>query len=132
MKLAWKQMFIAFVSGVMVGVVGARWCASYRVHHRWESGQFQTHMLQRFSSKLKLTPEQRTRVAAILDAKRQKIDALRAEIRPRFEEIRTSTAAEIRQLLTPEQQKKFDVMQAEWQAKQAKWGRFRSEGSSGP
>ena len=117
MRLAWKQLIVALVLGGCLGFFGAAASLPRLFHHRWESGQFQHRLLEQFSSKLKLTPEQRTHIAAILEAKRQKIDALRAEIRPRFEEIRTSTGAEIRQLLTPEQQRKFDVMQAKWEAR---------------
>ncbi len=103
--------------------------APFYLHRHWNSGQFQARLLQRFSSKLKLTPEQRTQVATILEAKRQKIDALRADIRPKFEEIRTSTAADIRKLLTPEQQQKFDVMQVEWETRRRqRQGGHREEG----
>ncbi len=99
------------------------------LHRHWDSGQFQARLLQRFSSKLKLTPEQRTQVATILEAKRQKIDALRADIQPKFEEIRTSIAADIRKLLTPEQEQKFDVMQAEGEARRRqRQGGHREEG----
>ena len=125
MTLAWKQIVIALVMGALVGVVGAKWCASSHFHRHGERGQFQTRMLQRFSSKLNLTPGERTQVAAILEAKRRKIDALRAEIGPRFEDIRTSTSAEIRQLLTPEQQKRFDIMQAEWDARRKQFHRAK-------
>ncbi len=121
MKRISKQVLVAFVLGGVVGIVGARWCAPSGFHRHWRDGQSQARMLQRFSAKLQLTPAQRTQVAAILEAKRRKIDALRAEIRPKFEEIRTSTAAEIRVRLTPEQQKTFDVMQADWEARARKW-----------
>ena len=117
MTRARKQLLVTFVFGAIVGVVGMYVSAPSYLHRHWDSGQFQTRLLQRFSSKLKLAPEQRTQVAAILEAKRQKIDALRADIRPKFEEIRTSTAADIRKLLTLEQQQKFDVMQAEWESR---------------
>ena len=122
MKLAWRQVAIAFALGGCVGVAGAWWSAPRLFHHRrWGDARFEQRLLDRFSSTLRLTPEQRSRVGAILDAKRQKMDALRAEIRPRFEEIRTSTGAEIRPLLSPEQQRTFDVMQAKQDARFKKW-----------
>ena len=121
MTRASKQMLVTFVLGGVVGAAGAYWSAPYAFHRHWERGQFQTRMLQQFSSKLHLTPAQRTQVAAILEAKRQRIKTLRADIRPKFEDIRTSASAEIRVLLTPEQQKKFDVMQAEWEARRKRW-----------
>ncbi len=123
MNLAWKQIIIAFVLGGIVGVIGVQGRNFYCMHRHWKPGEFQARLLQKFNSKLQLTPGQRTQVAAILETKRQKIDSLRAEFRPRFEEIRNSASAEIRQLLTPEQQVKFDVMKEKWQrkAKQCGW-----------
>ena len=126
MKLAWKPIAIAFVLGGCVGFVVARGCAVRIFHHHWGESQFQHRLLDRFSSKLKLTPGQRNQVAAILETKRQRMEALRAEVRPRFEELRASTSAEIRQLLTSDQQQKFDTMQAELDARKKRahdrWG----------
>ena len=112
MKLAWKQIAVAFVAGICAGsFVLDRYGPDLGRHHG--DDRFQQRLLNRFSSKLKLTPDQRSQVAAILESKRQQMDALRKEIRPRFEEIRKTTSAEVSRLLTAEQQEKFNVMQAE-------------------
>lgn len=71
-------------------------------------------MLHRFTSQLKLTPEQKTEVEAFLQEKQKKMEELRAQMRPQYEEARRSTQAKIRRLLTPEQQKKFDQMEKDW------------------
>jgi len=120
-KLAWNQIAIGVVVGGCAGVAIAWGWAPRAFHHRWGDGQFQHRRLDRFSSELKLTPDQRDKVAAILEAKRQKIEALRAEMGPRFEQIRTSTSAEIRQLLTSEQQQRFDILQAKWEQQRKRW-----------
>ncbi len=117
MKLAWKPILVAFVIGAAIGGIGAWWSTPDYFHKYWGRDQFSEHLLQRFNTQLRLTPEQRTQVAAILETKRQKIDALRAEMRPKFEEIRTSASAEIRQLLNPTQQQRFDQLEAEWKAR---------------
>ena len=131
MKRAWKQMVVAFVLGGCVGFAVARVCPFGRFPHHRGGGHFEQRLLDRFSSKLQLTSEQRTQVATILEAKRQKMDALRAEIKPRFEEIRTSTSGEIRQLLNPDQQQRFDAMEAEWAAKKRRF-HDRWMGPGGP
>ena len=131
MKRAWKQLVIALVLGGGVGFAAARICPFGKFPHHRRGGQFEQRLLDRFSSTLHLAPEQRAHVATILEAKRQKIDALRAEIRPRFEEIRTSTSGEIRQLLSPNQQQRFDVMEAEW-ATRKKRSHNRWMGPDGP
>jgi len=115
-KLAWSQLVMAFTVGACMGWAMALGWAPRMFHHHGDGAKFQQRLLDRFSSKLQLTPEQRHQVAAILEAKRQKIDALRAETRPRFEAISASMSSEIRQLLTPEQQQRFDAMEATWNA----------------
>ena len=126
MKLAWKQIVIAFLLGAAVTALGTHACPFYR--RPWERGKhFQERMLERFDAKLHLTPDQKERLALILEQKRGKIDALRSEVRPKFEEIRKTTRVEIRQILTPEQKTKFDAMSAEWEARAEKF-RNRWEG----
>ena len=117
MKLSWNRIVIALVLGGCAGFALARGCAFGMFHFHRGSAQAQHRLLDQFSSKLKLTPKQRNQVGAILQAKRQKIDALRAEIRPRFEDLRASTSAEIRRVLTTEQQQRFDVMEAQRDAR---------------
>ncbi len=97
---------------------GTGWWAGREAFPRhWNRQQRYQQMLDRFSQKLRLTPEQKTQVKAVFEAKRQKMDALRGELRPRFEEIRRSTQEEMQKILTPEQQKRFDRMEAEWQSR---------------
>ena len=117
MKPVGTQVVVALLLGGVVGFGIAQWRATAGFHQRWEHGHGQAELLQRFGSKLRLTTEQHARVAAILEAKRQKIDALRAEIHPKFDQIRQETRTEIRQLLTPEQQRTFDAMTAEWESR---------------
>jgi Spy/CpxP family protein refolding chaperone len=69
-------------------------------------------MRARFERQLKLTPDQKAKVDAIFQAGRQQMDQIYAEIRPRLEALRDSTSVQIRQLLTPEQQLKFDKLEA--------------------
>ena len=131
-KRVWNQIAIALLLGGCAGFVVAKSCTPRLFHHRVDGAHFQQRLLDRFSSKLHLTPEQRSQVATILEAKRKKIDALRAEIRPRFEEIRTSTSADIRRLLTPEQQKNFEIMQTEWDARKKRFrDRWMGSGDAG-
>lgn len=114
MKLKWKQVAVSLLIGLALGAVLTWWGSQYS--EGWRGQDRYNWMLERFSSKLALTPEQKREVSEILEAKRQSIDALRAEIRPRFEEIRNSTRQEIRKRLTPEQRQKFDALQEEWES----------------
>ncbi len=73
--------------------------------------------LQQLAETLALTGEQKTQVAAVFQTEGEKLAALRADdsLRPRkklkqFREIRESARAQIRAILTPEQQAKFDAL----------------------
>ncbi len=128
MKLDWKQTLAVFVLGCTVGMVGTYWCGPLSSHSHGRHGHSPERLLEKFNSKLSLTQDQRTQVAAILEAKHQKIQLLRGEFRPKFEEIRAAATAEIRQVLTPEQQQKFDVMDAKWKAKAKQCHGMEKEG----
>lgn len=123
MKLTRNHIFPAFVLGVAIGVMAAEFCSLGSFRRPGGRDRFHEQALQRFSRQVRLTPQQRAQVASILEAKRQKIDALRADMRPTFEEIRASASAEIRQLLTPAQQQRFDRFEADWHAR---WERYRA------
>ena len=115
-----RTVVLACLAGLLVGAAGGWWAGRELFPRRWGWEQRYEKMLERFSSELKLTPDQKEQVKALLEAKRQKMEALRNEVRPRREEIRQSTQTEIRKLLSPEQQTKFDRMEKEWQARRAK------------
>ena len=126
MKIEWKQVAIAVLIGGAIGFAGARISTPYFLHKRLERGGFKEKMMDRFSKKLNLTSEQREKISSIFESSRQEIQKMQAEIKPRFEEIRTSTNAKIREVLNPEQQKKFDEMEAKWadRIKKFRGGRF--------
>ncbi len=67
--------------------------------------------LKRLEERLKLTPEQKPKVEAILREQREKTQAVRAETRERLREV-----------LTPEQAKKFERLHEE---KKERWRRLR-------
>ncbi len=73
-------------------------------------------MVAHLSRRLHLSADQRLEVERIVEGKRAKLDALRDELHPRFEEIRESARLEIRKLLDPRQQTEFDRMDAEFKA----------------
>ena len=85
-------------------------------------------LLAHLSRRLHLSAEQRSEVERIVEAKRRKLDALRSELHPRFDEVRESARREIRKLLDARQQEEFDRLDAEWKAYREK--RRRPDGPS--
>jgi len=74
-------------------------------------------MRERFFHKLDLSRDQRDHVMAILSRTHQKLDDLYAQTRAQEAEIRQATRQEIRALLTPDQQKTQDVLDAKMDAR---------------
>ena len=73
----------------------------------------QHHMgnpLEHLSDKLDLTAEQKAKVQPIIDQTKPQIAAIHQEAMDKMKAIMDSTTAQIRPLLTPQQQQKFDAM----------------------
>ena len=66
--------------------------------------------LEHFSKDLDLTDEQKAKVQPIIDQTKPQIEAIHKEAMEKMRAIMESTGAQIRPLLTPEQQQKFDAM----------------------
>lgn len=122
MRLDWRQVTASLLIGLVVGSALGRW-THWGCRGRWDEGKGYGRMVERFSRKLDLSPEQRARLEAILETKRLKMKALRAEVQPRFEEIRASAKDEIRAMLSPEQLPRFEKLEADWSARREKRSR---------
>lgn len=116
MNLKTAQISAAFLIGLIVGGVAVG-PVRREFRERWEKRSPQERMLARLSSKLQLSSEQKTKLAAIFQAKKIKIDALMAEGRPKFEAIRNETREEIRAILNSDQIEKFNKLDAEMEAR---------------
>jgi len=81
--------------------------------HEHGPGPKMHHMgnpLEHLSEKLDLTAEQKAKVQPIIDQTKPQIAAIHQEAMEKMRAIMESTGAQIRPLLTPEQQQKFDAM----------------------
>jgi Spy/CpxP family protein refolding chaperone len=108
----WLVLVVVFILGSFTGgaVTGF-----YRALSRPDrnSGRDKMEKLRR---DLSLTDDQMKSVSTILDETKNEYKALRAEVKPRFDEPRQKARAKIRALLTPEQQQKFDAFVAQQDA----------------
>lgn len=113
----WKAVLWALVAGILLGVAVTR-----VVHSRRGFSPERRHgrMAEMMGRKLKLSPEQKEKLREILKAKREKMRAMRSEMEPKLDELRQSTRLEIRAILTPEQQEKFDRLEEKWRKRQEK------------
>lgn len=107
MKIHWKYLALTLLIGWFIGA------ASGLLFMRYNGpGRHPGRMRHRFEKELKLSPDQTTNVEAILQTGRQTMDQIYAQTRPRIEAVRASTAAQIRQILMPDQQLVFDKLEA--------------------
>jgi Spy/CpxP family protein refolding chaperone len=70
-------------------------------------------LLERLTTDLALTADQQSKIQTILTASRTRVEGLQRETFERFETERRGIRDEIRKILTPEQQEKFDKTEME-------------------
>ncbi|HEY0546920.1 MAG TPA: periplasmic heavy metal sensor [Pyrinomonadaceae bacterium] len=109
----WLVVVGVFVLGC---VTGAALDSAYRLRGRGGRDDG----FERMKRDLNLSEQQATQIRAILDQTRNDYRALRTEVRPRYDAIRQNARTRIRQLLTPEQQQRFDARAAERDARDAR------------
>jgi len=84
--------------------------------HRLQSPELQ---LQHMTRQLDLTPEQQQKIKPILEQQSQQMQSVRQDITlsqdarwSKMQEIRQGTSEQIKPILTPEQQKKYEAMES--------------------
>ena len=66
--------------------------------------------VERLTKALELTPDQQAKIQPIFDQAKPQIAAVRQEAMQKIKTIRENTQAQIRPILTPAQQQKFDAL----------------------
>src|SRR5689334_17524836 len=113
MSLRWNQIGLTFLIGLLMGTVLGAVRARSMFRRPTDPAVRQERMLKKFSSRLDLSADQRQTVGQILNTKRTKIDAIFVQMRPQFEAVRQETSDEIKKVLNPDQQKKYEALDAE-------------------
>lgn len=131
MTFDWKRAALLFVFALILGAALGRWSAHLDSRHGWRKRTFDERF-EDFSRKLDLSAAQRSRARVILETRRDQARALREETRPRWEELRARTAAEIRKILSPAQIPAFEAMEGRWKSKRAKRRKPEAEGAATP
>jgi len=115
--LALALLLGAFLAGGAVGAVldryvvgGATRAASQEQRSR-DRDRRESYM-DWLATELDLTEAQRQQVAAALEENREEVNALWQETRPAFEELRARFRAQVREVLSQEQQVAYDSLVA--------------------
>jgi len=100
-------LFLVLVLGIALGVVGTM-AVNRRVYGARLRGANPARPVARLTQDLNLTGDQIKQVSGILTDMQSKYDAIRQQMSPQFEQVRQQGREQIRQLLTTEQQPKFE------------------------
>ena len=100
--------------------------------HRGGHGGMRRGSLDRMTEDLNLTPEQKAKVQPILDQTRPQIAEIHRDAMQKTKTVMDNAMAQIRPLLTPEQQKKLDDAQNDRRGgREARAGRRAHRGQGG-
>ena len=115
--LKWKlglAFLLVFVAG---GMTGAYFSVHHIRHHVLlgppHSGEMRARMREHLRRSLGLTADQETKVMPIVETTTAKLEAIRIETADRVRKVMDDSHGEIAPLLTAEQQKKLENLEAE-------------------
>ncbi len=106
-----RQVYLYFVGTIILGAVLGGAGAYYFL---WDTGRLQhpitpnQERVAHLKKALNLSDAQTQQVGQIFDESSQKMRDLQKQIDPQFQAIHQETRARIRQILNPDQVKKFD------------------------
>jgi len=107
--IAW--LLVVFVLGIALGVLGT-YIVTTRVFAHGQPphdpAALRAHYIDRLNHELNLTPDEQKQIDAILTNLQARVDAIHQSVVPQYDDARKAGREQIRQLLTPEQQPKFD------------------------
>ena len=108
----WLVVVGVFVLGC---VTGASLDSLYRLrvsgdeHYEQRGRRDKGNRFEEMKRDLNLTDQQASAIQSIIEQSREKYRALRSETSPRFDAVRAEAQTQIRALLNPEQQQRFDA-----------------------
>jgi Spy/CpxP family protein refolding chaperone len=131
MNTTWMRRYLpAFGLGLLVGVaIGVHLWRCNPFHHK--GGNPTTRIVERFGRDLKLAPEQKAKLAVILDRTHNRMLALKTKSSAEFQALQKETATAIEKILTKEQQVLFAAMEKKHLVRMQKGG-HGPEGSCPP
>jgi len=100
---------IIFVLGFTAGIL------ALNVYRRARPAGGSGNRFDELSERLKLTPDQKTKVQEIFSDTREQIRGVRSEMEPRMNEIRNQADGRLQTVLTPEQWQQFQKLRDERQ-----------------
>jgi hypothetical protein len=108
-------LLLVFVAGISIGVVGTRYVIKRDIRQAITRPELVRLRIEReLTRELSLAPEQQTKLDQILLNLQQDIAKARKERMPRIRPIFIEAQRRVNEMLTPDQQEKFERYQAEY------------------
>jgi len=95
------------------GVLHPRGMATWGGHHHHRPGGLRWRFERQLTKELDLSPEQRRRVDSLLEAHENHSRALMRGVAPQLREVAGRAEAGLREILTPEQFRRFEELRKE-------------------
>ena len=116
---------LVFASGLVLGAFGEKLYTASTVAARQRPNpeEFRKRVITEYESRLKLTPEQVTKLNSIMDETRSRMEETRKSMRPAYQRIHEDQVQKIREMLTAEQQAEYEKMRKERDERQKQGGR---------
>ena len=102
-RLKWTVLATALIGGLLIGFAASTLAYRYRIL-RVPGG----NVIERMDRELSLTPAQRHQIKGIMQDTRFKVQQLHQDFRHQRHDLFVQALQQIRAILTPEQQEKFD------------------------
>lgn len=109
-------LVLTFVAGSAVGIFGYRLYSGAAVMARPEprrSEEFRKMYLQEMDNRLKLNPDQKSRLVQVLDQTQALFRQLNEKHRPEYDAIHQAQVEQVNALLSPEQRGEYTKLRAE-------------------
>jgi hypothetical protein len=107
--IAW--LVVVFVLGAALGVVGT-YVVTTRVFafgsNDHNPATQRAHYIDRLDHELNLTADEQKQIDGVLTGVQARYDSIHQSVAPQYDQVRQDGRAQIRQILTPDQQPKFD------------------------
>ncbi|HLI34288.1 MAG TPA: hypothetical protein VKW70_04520 [Terriglobia bacterium] len=107
-RRAYLYFIVTFIIGIILGGAGVYYYAWSTGH--WRRNWSEEKAIHRLTRDLNLTPQQAQQLRPIMDDSIKKWNSLQEQVRPQFEALHTETDNRIRQILTPDQTRRFDEL----------------------
>jgi periplasmic protein CpxP/Spy len=129
-----KKLLAAVIALMFIISAGLVWAEGMKCEGPGMNGKEQGNRLERLTQELKLTDDQKSKVAAILKEDEPAMKALQDKMMSDMKALRAASDTKIEGILTPDQIKKYEQMQQEHQKKMGEgkgMGRMGMKGRKG-